>query len=148
MAVLAGFFSFLVDDIVKLIVHRPRPTTSLVDVVRQVSGFSFPSGHVMFYVGLFGFLTFLVFTLLKHSWLRTVLLVLLGVLLVLIGPSRIYLGAHWPSDVLGAYMLGSLVLLAIIRFYRWGKTRYLVRQPVASEDDNEPQPSPHKATDG
>ena len=85
----------------------------------------------MFYLGFFGFIAFLVFSLLKPSLKRSLLLVLFGGLVVLIGVSRIYLGEHWASDVLGAYLLGSLTLVAIIQFYIWGKTRFFVHQPVA-----------------
>jgi undecaprenyl-diphosphatase len=120
----------LVNGALKFIVHRPRPSANLVDVIRQVSGFSFPSGHVMFYTGFFGFLLFLIFTILRHSWLRTTLMSVCIAMLVLVGPSRVYLGAHWPSDVMGAYLIGILLLWAIIRIYQWGKKRYFVREPV------------------
>jgi membrane-associated phospholipid phosphatase len=59
------------------------------------------------------------------------LLVALSLLIALMGPSRIYLGQHWFSDVMGAYLFGSLWLALTIRFYRWGKRRYFVHQPVA-----------------
>ena len=59
-------------------------------------------------------------------------MVLFGGLVVLIGASRIYLGQHWASDVLGAYLLGSLTLVAYIQIYLWGKTRFFVHQPVAA----------------
>jgi undecaprenyl-diphosphatase len=87
----------------------------------------------MFYIGFYGFLWFLIYTLLKRSWLRTLLLILLSTLIALVGISRIYLGQHWASDVLGAYLLGSLCLVAEIELYRWGKSRFFVRQPVAPE---------------
>ena len=137
----AGLFATLLPPIANVIIketiQRPRPTVDLVRVLHILDSYSFPSGHVMFYVGFFGFLWFLVYTLLKRSWLRTVLLVLLGVFIALVGASRIYLGQHWASDVLGAYLLGSLTLVANIWFYRWGKKRFFVRQPTAPE-----QPKP------
>jgi undecaprenyl-diphosphatase len=60
------------------------------------------------------------------------LLVFFGGLVILIGISRIYVGEHWASDVLGAYLLATLTLVAVIWFYRWGKTRFFVHQPVAA----------------
>jgi undecaprenyl-diphosphatase len=86
----------------------------------------------MFYLGFFGFVGFLIFSLLKPSLKRTLLLVLVGGLIALIGISRIDLGQHWASDVLGAYLLGTLTLVVIIQIYRWGKTRFFVHQPVAA----------------
>jgi undecaprenyl-diphosphatase len=123
----------IVNVIVKDTIQRPRPTVDLVQVLHILDSYSFPSGHVMFYVGCFGFMWFLVYTLLKRSWLRTALLILLGIFIALVGASRIYLGQHWATDVLGAYLLGSLTLVVNIWFYRWGKKRFFVRQPVAPE---------------
>jgi membrane-associated phospholipid phosphatase len=110
--------STLLNLLVKIVVQRPRPSADIIKVFQNLTSYSFPSGHVMFYTAFFGFLFFLAFTLLKPSWLRTLLLILTGGMVLLIGPSRIYLGAHWPSDVLGAYMLGGLVLLGSIRLYQ------------------------------
>jgi membrane-associated phospholipid phosphatase len=132
-ALVAALLPPLVNVIVKEYIRRPRPTVDLVHVFRILESYSFPSGHVMFYVGFFGFLWFLAYTLLKRSWRRTLLLIFLGTLIALVGISRIYLGQHWPSDVLGAYLLGGLTLVAILQFYRWGKKRFFVHQPVAAE---------------
>lgn len=131
MAVVAAFLPPLVNVLIKDLIRRPRPGVDVVQVFRVLNSYSFPSGHVMFYIGFFGFLWFLVFTLLKQSWLRALLLILLGSLIALVGLSRIYLGQHWASDILGATLLGGVLLAFIIQFYRWGKTRFFVRQPVA-----------------
>jgi membrane-associated phospholipid phosphatase len=136
-ALVAALLPPLVNVLVKDWIRRPRPTIDLVQVFGVLNSYSFPSGHVMFYVGFFGFVWFLVYTLLKRSWRRTLLLIFLGSLIALVGISRIYLGQHWPSDVLGAYLLGGLTLVAILEFYRWGKKRFFVHQPVAAE-----QPKP------
>jgi len=138
MAFIAAVFSTAINVSVKDLVQRPRPTSGMVNVIDILNSYSFPSGHVMFYLGFFGFVGFLAFSLLKPSLKRSLLLALTGGLIALIGVSRIYLGQHWASDVLGAYLLGSLTLVAIIQFYRWGKTRFFVHQPVAAA---EPQPA-------
>lgn len=132
MALIALSVSTGLNILVKDLIERPRPTTDLVNVLSVLNSYSFPSGHVMFYIGFFGFIGFLAFSLLKPSFVRGLLLVVSGGLVGLIGISRIYLGQHWASDVLGAYLLGGLVLVALIQFYRWGKTRFFVHQPVAA----------------
>jgi undecaprenyl-diphosphatase len=129
----ATVFVPVVNVVIKDYIRRPRPTVDLVNVFGVLNSYSFPSGHVMFYVGFFGFLWFLVYTLFKRSWRRTATLTVLGLFIALVGMSRIYLGQHWASDVLGAYLLGSLTLLVLLWFYRWGKQRFFVRQPVAPE---------------
>lgn len=117
--------------LVKMVVVRPRPSIDLVHVFRQLHSFSFPSGHVLTFTAYCGFLIFLAYTLLKPSLLRSVLLIVLISVVVFMGPSRIYLGQHWFSDVMGAYLFGSLWLALTIHFYRWGKKRFFVHQPVA-----------------
>lgn len=128
MIVLSSAVVVLVNVIVKTVVNRPRPASDLVDVYTTLSTHSFPSGHVMFAVGLFGFLLYLAFALLKHTWLRTALIVLFAALIALMGLSRVYLGEHWASDVLGAYLLGMPGLALAVSVYHWGKSRYFVRQ--------------------
>lgn len=132
MALFAALFSTGVNLLVKDLVRRPRPTIGMVNVIDTLKSYSFPSGHVMFYLGFLGFIGFLVFSLLKPSIKRSLILILIGIPVVLIGISRIYLGEHWASDVLGSYLLGSLTLVATIQLYRWGKTRFFVHQPVAA----------------
>jgi len=131
-ALIAALFSTAINVLVKDLIGRPRPAADLVNVVARLHDYSFPSGHVMYYLGFLGFIGFLVFSLLKPSLKRSLLLVIIGMPIVLIGVSRIYLGEHWASDVLGSYLLGSLTLVASIQFYRWGKTRFFVHQPVAA----------------
>ncbi len=132
MALIAAVFSTAINVLVKDLIQRPRPTAAVVHVLDTINSFSFPSGHVMFYLGFFGFLWFLAYSLMKPSLKRGVLLVFFGGLVALIGISRIYVGEHWASDVVGSYLLGTLTLVAIIWFYHWGKTRFFVRQPVAA----------------
>ena len=82
----------LLNLLIKTLVHRTRPSPDLVHVVKLLNSYSFPSGHVMFYTGFFGFICFLTYTLLKPSWIRTLLLIIFGSHIVLIGITRIYLG--------------------------------------------------------
>ncbi len=139
-ALAAGVGSGALNTLVKVVVHRPRPEANLVHVFQVLGSYSFPSGHVMFYTAFFGFLLFLSFTLLKRSGLRYLSNTILIVLIALVGVSRMYLGEHWASDVLGGYLLGSLTLIVAIIFYRWGKERYFVKQPVAAEPAHSPAP--------
>ncbi|HMN59205.1 MAG TPA: phosphatase PAP2 family protein [Anaerolinea sp.] len=147
MALAAAVLSTGVNLLVKDLIHRPRPTAAQVTVIDLLKSYSFPSGHVMFYVGFFGFVAFLVFSLLKPSMKRTLILVFINLWIVLIGVSRISLGEHWASDVLGAYLLGSLTLVAIVQLYLWGKTRFFVNQPVApaTPEPTMPQKEPPPA---
>jgi membrane-associated phospholipid phosphatase len=133
VALVAALGATGLGALIKLVVHRPRPGADLVHVVQQLNDPSFPSGHVLLYSAFFGFLIFLAATLFKPSWARAFTVVLLGSLVALIGLSRIYLGDHWASDATGAYLLGSLWLAGSITLYRWGKTRFFVRQPLAPE---------------
>jgi undecaprenyl-diphosphatase len=73
---------------------------------------------------LFGLLAYLVYVLMKPSALRTLLVVALIALVVVAGPVRIYLGEHWPSDVLAGLLLGSLCLPLMIGIYHWGQGRF------------------------
>lgn len=134
MALVAAILSTGVNLLVKDWVQRPRPGAAAVNVIDVLNSYSFPSGHVMYYLGFLGFIGFLVFSLLKPSLKQSFFLALIGLPILLIGVSRIYLGEHWASDVLGAYLLGSLTLVATIQFYRWGKTRFFVHQPVAATE--------------
>ena len=138
MTFIAAILSTGVNLLVKEVVQRPRPTPGLVNVIDTLSSYSFPSGHVMYYLGFLGFIGFLVLSLLKPSIKRSLLLILLGCPILLIGISRIYLGEHWASDVLGSYLLGTLTLAATIQLYRWGKNRFFIHQPTAAEAGTQP----------
>jgi membrane-associated phospholipid phosphatase len=124
IALLSVISSTVLNLIVKLVVHQPRPQPDLVHVVKKLSSYSYPSGHVMFFMGFYAILWYLSYKVLQPSWYRTFLLVLFGAMVVLVGVSRIYLGEHWFSDVLGGYILGSVVLILMIRLYHWGKPRF------------------------
>lgn len=128
---LASLLSALTEG-VKALVHRGRPDASLVTVIGHPTGGSFPSGHVVQYTLFFGFLFYLIFTLLPRSILRTVLLVICGAMVLLVGISRIWLGAHWASDVLGGYTFGFGLLLLVIWGYRTWEDR-AVKKPAGEQ---------------
>lgn len=110
--------------LLKAFVSRPRPNPLLIiQVGEYLKSDSFPSGHVLFFMGFYGFLLFLVFTKLKRGLFRTILEITLVSLLILIGMSRIYLGAHWFSDTLGAYLIGIVWLYFMSNLYRRLKTK-------------------------
>jgi undecaprenyl-diphosphatase len=111
MVVAVSAMSSLLNALIKYLVARPRPTTHLVDVIQIAGGKSFPSGHVMSYIAFWGLLFTLIIILFKgNHWWRTTLLITSALFVVLVGPSRMYLGAHWASDVLGAYLIGGVLL--------------------------------------
>ena len=124
---------WVLDNVVKLLIDRPRPSPDLVHVITPLTGPSYTSGHVTSFVVFYGFQWFLVYTLLKPSWKRTLLLAFLGILITLVGLSRIYSGEHWPSDVFGSYLLGGLWLALIIHLYRWGRSRMLASRAAIAE---------------
>lgn len=135
-AVIAAALGLGSNLLLKTLIARPRPSPDLVTVIgKLLKTYSFPSGHVTFYVAFFGFLWFLAYTLLKPSALRAALMLVTGLPVLLVGLSRVYLGQHWSSDVLGGYLLGSVVLIAAIAIYRWGKPRFFTRQPGRSKSE-------------
>jgi len=101
------------------LVNRPRPSSDLVHVSAELPPGSFPSGHVLNLTAGFGFVWYLAYTLLPRSPWRTAVLWLVPVYLVLLGIARVDAGQHWPSDVLGGYLLGALWLWLCITTYRW-----------------------------
>jgi membrane-associated phospholipid phosphatase len=114
----------ILNSLIKLIVARPRPSASLVEIIQASSGNSFPSGHVMSYVAFWGLLfSFGIILFRGKHWWRTALLIISGLFVVLVGPSRIYLGDHWASDVLGAYLLGGIWLAMCLWLYLYVKGR-------------------------
>jgi undecaprenyl-diphosphatase len=109
---------WLLTNAIKFIVERPRPSPDMVHVYYYPATCSFPSGHVTSYMALYGFLFYLTYTMMRSSPLRSALLIILGALTGLVGLSRVYLGAHWASDVFVGYCLGFFWLALTIYFYR------------------------------
>ncbi len=121
----AAWGTALVSTLVKAAMHRPRPVADerLRVVTARLGGSSFPSGHVITYVGTYGFLAYLVHTLLRPVALRRAIVGGLLGLLALVGPSRVYEGHHWPTDVSASYLLGSAYVVGLTSLYRRVKAR-------------------------
>jgi undecaprenyl-diphosphatase len=115
LAVLARTWAVLIKEIVE----RPRPSPLLVDVSEQAPGFSFPSSHVLGAVLMWGLVYFasewFIDSPQARKWVRWSSLAII----VLMGLQRVYAGAHWPSDVLGAYLWGGIILFALVKGYEF-----------------------------
>ena len=104
--------SIILNTIIKQIVKRDRPS-----VVRLVSekGYSFPSGHAMIAVCVYGFLFYLTFKKIKNKYLRNIICIVLGILVLGIGISRIYVGVHYASDIIAGYTLAFIEVILLIQ---------------------------------
>ena len=120
LVVLLGLTAAMQDigALLKVLIERSRPTEASVEVWRQIHTYSFPSGHVLGATLVFGFLFFAV----EHCRIALPLKRLLqaGCLawILLMGLARMELGAHWPTDVLGGYLVGALLLIPVVSILR------------------------------
>lgn len=103
--------SLLVMMGLKTIFSRPRPDNP---ILREVSNFSFPSGHAMLSFTFYGLLIYIVWINVRNLWMRWILMVCLGFVIFLIGSSRIYLRYHYATDVLAGFCLGLMWLVISI----------------------------------
>ena len=108
----------LLNILIKILIHRPRPTLENAKVVFEFAQPAFPSGHVVHYVVFFGFLLTVMIVNKKIPSFWRLFIGISSIFLILTVPiSRIYLGAHWATDVLGGYAFGFIYLEIILRFY-------------------------------
>ncbi|WP_239628144.1 phosphatase PAP2 family protein [Paenibacillus sp. H1-7] len=113
--------SWLLNESLKLAFQRTRPT---INRIAEATGYSFPSGHSMAAFTFYGILAFLIWKHLPSKWGRIVLLLFSAGMIVSIGLSRIYLGVHYPSDVIGGFLAsGCLITISI-----WYFQTYMVRR--------------------
>jgi undecaprenyl-diphosphatase len=103
------------NEILKTIFHRARPT---LHRIVEANGYSFPSGHSMSAFSLYGVIAFLLWRHLSTSISRGLLILFSIFMMIMIGVSRIYLGVHYPSDVLGGFLASGCLLAVSIWFYQ------------------------------
>jgi undecaprenyl-diphosphatase len=109
-------------------VDRPRPSPDLVNVAMQLPTGGFPSGHVLNLTAIFGFLIYLTMVHIRTGLWRRLLVALLTLPILTIGVARIYDGAHWPSDVLGGYLIGGIWLALTIQIFRTARRKLAGRR--------------------
>lgn len=100
--------------LLKHIVQRERPN---INRLIPEKGYSFPSGHSMMSMAFYGMLIFLIFKYVKNTALKWTLIVILTILLSTIGITRIYLGVHYPSDVIGGFVVSLTYLFILTEIY-------------------------------
>ena len=105
--------SVLLNQALKFIIQRPRPTE--FRIINE-SGYSFPSGHSMVSAAFYGFLIYLIYKNVKNKYLKWSLITLLSLVILTIGISRIYLGAHYTSDVIAGFLRSVSYLIIFIHF--------------------------------
>jgi len=116
VAILFGYVFFGINTLIKHLVQRTRPDTLFVEHMR-IKSYSFPSGHAFGSMFFYGLLAYVAFTRLPHPW-NLYSAILLGILIFLIGVSRVYLGAHFPSDVVVGWLFAGACLWLVIRFIK------------------------------
>ena len=101
----------ILNQLLKNILQRPRPNEFRII---EETGYSFPSGHSMVSMAFYGYLIYLIYIYVKNKYLKWTLIVLLSILICTIGISRIYLGVHYTSDVLGGFLISISYLVIYI----------------------------------
>jgi membrane-associated phospholipid phosphatase len=102
---LIGSVSSLLDNVIKLLISRQRPPADLVHILSPTTGYSYPSGHAVFFTWLSFMVAFSLAPRIKPTY-RPILWIAAGLLIVLTCIARVWAGDHWPSDVLGGVLLG------------------------------------------
>ena len=125
---LATTSNVLLAFALKEIIHRARPfpiAENASGFIHSINQYSYPSGHVLFFVVFFGFLAYLTWRYFT-GYASVIVIAICLALIVLIGPSRVFLGEHWASDVVGSYIIGTIWLFIMILSYQWAVRRNIV----------------------
>ncbi|OTZ63667.1 phosphoesterase [Bacillus thuringiensis serovar kyushuensis] len=105
----------LVNKGIKEIVKRERPS---LNEALDALGYSFPSGHAMLSIMTFGFLAYIIAANLKSIAGKCVITILMGIVILSIGLSRVILNVHYPTDILAGYCVGGILLVIAIYYHR------------------------------
>lgn len=137
---LSSFGADLVHLMLNVVVARPRPYGVAIPALTTINlgSASYPSGHVAHVVGLYGFLLFLcVLAIRARPRLRLWLLAVQAIcvyFLAGVGISRVLEGQHWPSDVMGGYLVGALVVIPVIALYHGAAMHHAATHPAERRD--------------
>jgi membrane-associated phospholipid phosphatase len=117
---LIGSLSSLFDNIIKLVISRQRPPADIVHILSPTTGFSYPSGHAVFFTWMSFMIAVSIAPKIRHRF-RPILWVIAAAVIVLTCLARVWAGDHWPSDVVGGVLLG----LGWSAFVLWLPERWL-----------------------
>ena len=123
----------LANEALKAFIARARP--DVLDPIVNERGFSFPSGHSALGMVAWGVLAVLVMRSRLPLGARRAIVIVLGILILLIGLSRVWLGVHYPTDVLAGWTAGAVIVLVYARL-----TRRVSPEPAAVAVDADPAP--------
>jgi len=115
-----GAVSSLLDNEIKVMLERHRPTPDLVHILTPAPGYSYPSGHAVFFTWISFMLAFAVAPRIRPG-LRWISWVVAAIVIVLGCTARVWAGAHWPSDVIGGFLLA----IGWCSFVLWLPERWL-----------------------
>lgn len=110
---IANLIGVIINNILKILIHRPRPTNTTLFTVEK--SYSFPSGHTMMSTIFYGLIIYYVIKFINKKWLRNLLVGLLSFTILAIAISRIYLGVHYATDVIGGFIIGLIYLITFIK---------------------------------
>jgi membrane-associated phospholipid phosphatase len=113
----------LITWALKNLIERPRPSAEFLEFESQPSTFAFPSGHATAAFVLYGLIYYFAAVHVREQWIRLPVQAGCVAIIVLTGLERVYVGHHWPSDIIGGYLLGALIVVAYIALHKLATVR-------------------------
>lgn len=105
----------IMNVFMKLLINRPRPNVMRLVYEKETS---FPSGHAMLSITLYGLLIYFIYSKISKNSVKWILITGLSSIILLVGISRIYLGVHYTTDIIGGYLLGMIYLVIITNYMK------------------------------